>query len=233
MNSHILAAMDWWRVPSSWTKELKPPQGRGFVSEWGSSTMARVRKIKPGYNDSDAIARLSYPARLLDVCLWGYLDGNGIIENSASSIKAKVFPRDDIKSSQVTELLLELIRGGRLFSLEVDGKNWLYRKDFRKEQRIYPDELRKCQVSREVLDSYDNAHSLPQAQVLECGSQPQLFSTSSSTQTSTSSSPSVLSTNLKTENGDNFKSLDRVDPPSGFFEKLFQKLKSQPQEVRS
>lgn len=158
--------------------------------------MARQRKIKPGYNDSAAIVRLSHSARLLDICLWPHLDGNGMIENSASSIKSKVFPREDITIAQVTILLQELLRAGRIFTLDVDGKSWLYRKDFRKEQKVYTDEPRICSINPEVLDSFDRANNLPQAHVLEVDGQRQLFATSPSSSTSTSTSPSPSGSNL-------------------------------------
>lgn len=188
--------------------------------------MARARKIKPGYNDSDTIVTLSFAARLLDINLWPHMDGNGMIENSPSSIKAKVFPRDDIASGQIVVLISELIRAGRLFSLEADGKRWLYRKNFRKEQKIYSDEAKKVSIDKDILDSYDNSNTLPQFTAQEFAVQSQLFATSPSTLTLTSSSPSTSNPPLvdnSEKRVDNF-SVGQSSAPEGFWTKLHHKI---------
>lgn len=179
--------------------------------------MARTRKLKPGYNESQAISRLSFAARLLDISLWPYLDGNGMIQNSPSLIKGKVFPLDDIDSGEITVLLKELVTGGRLFSLEVDKKLWFYRKDFRKEQRVYSDEPKLTNIDKEILDAIDAGNTLPEENVNSVAIQPQLFATSPSTFTSTS--PSTQSS--KFQNVDKFPKRPEWSPaPSGFFEKF-------------
>jgi hypothetical protein len=163
--------------------------------------MPRQRKLKPGYVTSSHIRRLSIAARYLDQNLWCWLDGNGAIEEDISLIKARVFPGDDfIHQGHVTALVQELVSGGRLFRLEVDGKRWLVRKDFRKEQRIYSDEERKCQIDPKVLDDIDKGNTLPQETGDLFGGKPQFLiptlgvdlpSSSSFSSTSTSSSPST------------------------------------------
>lgn len=190
--------------------------------------MARKRSLQPGYVESAAIEKLSFTARYLDQNLWCHLDGNGMIEESPSLIKSKVFPRDDMASSQVTVLLQELIRGGRLFSLEVDGKRWLYRKDFRKEQRIYSDEQRKTLVNREILDSFDKSNVIPPPHVLDGDCQPQLFSTSTSSSTSSSASPS----NFNFSNGDKSGTLPPFNPPKkDYWNELLARLKGKSEKA--
>lgn len=193
--------------------------------------ITRTRKIKPGYNDSEPISRLSHSARLMDICLWCHLDGNGMILASPMSIKAQVFPLDEIPASQVTLWISELIRAGRLFSLEVDGKRWLYRKDFRKEQKIYADEPRKCTVNPELLNQCDRGEYLTPTAYIGDGEKVdvnlELFVTSPSTSTFTSTSPSKLSTNLETGNGDKSGQPVREPPPLNFFSNLIQKFKAQ------
>lgn len=176
--------------------------------------MARSRKIKPGYNSSPAIAKVSFGARVLDQNLWPHLDGNGMIQDAPAVIKGLIFPQDDITAAQVTGLIMELVRAGRLFSLEVDRKRWLYRKDFRTEQRIYPDEKKLCQVDPKLLDRLDRGESLPQLQVFEEEGQPQLFATSSPSSSSTSTSS--VSETWKNEEKVNET---WVKPPPGLFER--------------
>lgn len=185
--------------------------------------MARQRKIKPGYNDSAAIARLSFNARLLDICLWSHLDGNAMIEESAASIKGKVFPRDDISSAQVTELIQELVNAGRYFILTVDRKRYLFRKDFRKEQRIYPDEPRIAQMDRGLLDSIDRDGTLPPEHAQSALVNLELFATSPSSSTSTSTSPSASRSASPGGNVDN--SVPWSPSPTNWLENLKRTLR--------
>jgi hypothetical protein len=202
--------------------------------------VARKRSIQPGYVESAAIEKLSFTARYLDQNLWCHLDGNGMIEESISLIKAKVFPRDGDKLStgDVTRLVQELVDNRRIFRLTVDGKPWLFRKDFRKEQRIYKDEPRKCQPVQSVLDDIDKGNTLPQftgcnlplfpaETCRELPTDVPSASSSPSTFTSTSPSSDFLSTNPKPE-------IEREPPPPGMIAGLIQKFRARshmPQEA--
>lgn len=148
-----------------------------------------------------------------------------MIQDSPAIIKGLVFPLDDLTASDVAGLILELVSRGRVFSLEVDKKRWLYRKDFRKEQRIYADESRLCQVDQVLLTAFDDGDTIPQLQVLDDHSQPQLFTTSTSSSTSTSPATSnSLTREIKkpgTKNGLELPWLDipQSETPPGFFDR--------------
>ena len=61
-------------------------------------------------------------ARLLFVGLWNFCDDGGCHPASAKTIKAEVFPGDDISSSDVQALIHELIEQGLLREYEMAGK---------------------------------------------------------------------------------------------------------------
>lgn len=61
-------------------------------------------------------------ARLLFIGLWNFCDDGGCHPASAKTLKAEVFPGDDISSNDVQALIKELVEQGLLNEYEIAGK---------------------------------------------------------------------------------------------------------------
>lgn len=67
----------------------------------------------------------SMTARLLFIGMWNFADDLGRLPLSAKTIKAQVFPSDDINSSTILGMVEELSRNGLVLRYEVDGREYL------------------------------------------------------------------------------------------------------------
>ncbi|HMW57593.1 hypothetical protein [Accumulibacter sp.] len=81
--------------------------------------MARIRTIKPEFWASEQIMDCSPNARLLFIGMWNFCDDAGIHPASPKTLKAEIFPSDDISASKVEDLVGELIAQGLLERYEV------------------------------------------------------------------------------------------------------------------
>ncbi|AGL85588.1 DnaT-like ssDNA-binding domain-containing protein [Pseudomonas protegens] len=88
--------------------------------------MARIRTIKPEFWSSEQVMESRPLARLLFIGLWNFCDDGGNHPLAPRTIKALVFPGDDITSEAVSELLGELEGSGLIRSYTVDGKQYLH-----------------------------------------------------------------------------------------------------------
>jgi hypothetical protein len=70
--------------------------------------MSRIRSIHPGLWTDDAFMALSPFARLLIIGLWNEAFDDGVFEWKPRTIKARIFPGDNV---EVPELLAELVAG--------------------------------------------------------------------------------------------------------------------------
>lgn len=86
--------------------------------------MARIRTIKPEFWTSEQIMECSPNARLLFIGLWNFCDDAGIHPASPKTLKAEIFPSDDISASEVEGLVGELIAQGLLEKYEVAGHHY-------------------------------------------------------------------------------------------------------------
>lgn len=118
--------------------------------------MARQRVIKPGFNDDDDIAALSLPARLFYILLWGHLDKQGLIEDTPRSLRAKIYPRDDLPLESIEGWRDELLKAGpsgrpRLVRITWRGQKLLYCPTLPRHSRIFKDEPSPFRVPENVL----------------------------------------------------------------------------------
>ena len=88
--------------------------------------MARIRTIKPEFWSSEQVMENRPLARLLFIGLWNFCDDGGNHPLAPRTIKALVFPGDDITTEAVSELLGELEGTGLISSYTVDGKQYLH-----------------------------------------------------------------------------------------------------------
>lgn len=88
--------------------------------------MARIRTIKPEFWTSEQVMECSPLARLLFIGIWNFCDDGGNHPDAEKTLKALIFPGDDIDSSSVRRLLDELSEHDLLTFYEYDGKRYLH-----------------------------------------------------------------------------------------------------------
>lgn len=98
--------------------------------------MARIRSIKPEYWSSEQVMECSPTARLLFIGLWNFCDDAGNHVASERTIKAEIFPGDDISSTDVRRLLDELSSNKLIAFYTNDSKDYLHVTGWRKHQKI-------------------------------------------------------------------------------------------------
>ena len=86
--------------------------------------MARIRSIKPEFWTAEQVMELSRDARLLFIGLWNFCDDAGIHPASTKTLKAEVFPADDITSADVRRMIDECLEQGLVIEYEVDGRSY-------------------------------------------------------------------------------------------------------------
>ncbi len=86
--------------------------------------MARIRTIKPEFWTSEQILSVSRDARLLFIGLWNFSDDGGNHPASAITLKAQVFPADDLTVSDIRRMLDELSASNLLITYEHEGKSY-------------------------------------------------------------------------------------------------------------
>lgn len=88
--------------------------------------MARIRTVKPEFWTAEQVMELSPMARLLFIGLWNFCDDRGVHPVAYKTLKAEVFPADDLLSSDVERLVGELIAQGLLSEFEAEGRRWWF-----------------------------------------------------------------------------------------------------------
>ena len=88
--------------------------------------MARIRSIKPEFWSSEQVMECSPMARLLFIGLWNFCDDAGNHSLSVRTIKAEVFPGDDIASENIRQLLDELSSNGLIAYYSHENKDFLH-----------------------------------------------------------------------------------------------------------
>jgi hypothetical protein len=98
--------------------------------------MARIRSVKPEFWSSEQVMECSPMARLMFIGLWNFCDDAGNHVASAKTIKAEIFPGDDISSVDVQGLLDELSSNGLIAFYTSDSKEFLHVTGWKKHQKI-------------------------------------------------------------------------------------------------
>ena len=88
--------------------------------------MARIRTVKPEFWSSEQVMSCRPMARLLFIGLWNFCDDGGNHPLAPRTIKALVFPGDDITAEEVSNLLGELEGAELIQSYWVTGKNYFH-----------------------------------------------------------------------------------------------------------
>lgn len=86
--------------------------------------MSRIRTTKPEFYTSEQVMNLSIPARYGFQGMWPFCDDGGNHPASARTLKAEIFPSDEINAEQVQALVDEMIAQGLVVVYEVAGKQY-------------------------------------------------------------------------------------------------------------
>lgn len=87
----------------------------------------RIRTLKPEFFQSETIASLSFPARILYQGMWCFADDHGRGRANPKLVKAAVFPLDDdMGIEDVTLLMKEVFESGMAHPYEVGGKDYYH-----------------------------------------------------------------------------------------------------------
>lgn len=87
--------------------------------------MARIRTIKPEFWASEQVMECAPLTRLMFIGIWNFCDDAGIHPSSVKTIKALVFPGDNITTDEIKGMLDELSSNDLIELYEVGGKNYL------------------------------------------------------------------------------------------------------------
>lgn len=98
--------------------------------------MARIRTVKPEFWSSEQVMECSPIARLLFIGLWNFCDDAGNHVASAKTVKAEIFPGDDISSTDVQGMLDELSSNSLIAFYTKGDKEYLHVTGWRKHQKI-------------------------------------------------------------------------------------------------
>lgn len=74
--------------------------------------MARIRSLKPEFWTNEQVMNLSSAARLAFIGMWTFSDDGGNHPASARTLKAEVFPSDDVTAVNVQALVDEMVDQG-------------------------------------------------------------------------------------------------------------------------
>ena len=99
--------------------------------------MARIRTVKPEFNTSASVARLSESAQLFMVKLLTEADDYGRLLWLPKKLAGDLYPhRDDIDGKRINQLAKELEKEGILQRYEVDSKAYACFPNWEKHQRV-------------------------------------------------------------------------------------------------
>lgn len=88
--------------------------------------MSRIRTIKPEFWTSEQVMECSPLARLLFIGMWNFCDDQGVHPASSKTLKAEIFPADDITIDAISNLVSELIKQRLVMEFENNFKKYWY-----------------------------------------------------------------------------------------------------------
>ena len=107
--------------------------------------MARIRSIKPDFWTSEQVMECSPITRLMFIGMWNFADDHGRLPYSPKTIKAQIFPADDIDAANVRRMIDELSTNDLVRLYTVDDKEfllitgWKHQKIDKRQPAKYPD----------------------------------------------------------------------------------------------
>jgi hypothetical protein len=98
--------------------------------------MARIRTIKPEFWKDEKIMDCKPTERLLFIGLWNLVDDYGRFELSPRTIRAEIFPEDELTADNVRDMLMSLSSKGLITIYAVEGREYFLVTNWDKHQRI-------------------------------------------------------------------------------------------------
>jgi hypothetical protein len=98
--------------------------------------MARIRTIKPDFWTSEQVMDLKPLTRLLFIGLWNFCDDYGRSPVAPRTIRARIFPGDDITGADVQDMLNELNAAGLILFYSAEDKEYFEITGWGKHQKI-------------------------------------------------------------------------------------------------
>ena len=112
--------------------------------------MARQRIILPEYWLDAELAQCDYVVRLFYIGTWNFSDDYGVIEDDLPKLRAQIFPYD--LSIDLLPIRDRLVALKKFISFEVEGKKWLFIKNFPKYQTInHPSKWQNPKPPKEIV----------------------------------------------------------------------------------
>ncbi len=87
--------------------------------------MARIRSIKPDFWTNEKVLECSPIARLLFIGMWNFADDTGRLQFSPKTLKAQIFPSDDLTFADIARMIDELSSNGLLLVYYVEDIGYL------------------------------------------------------------------------------------------------------------
>lgn len=87
--------------------------------------MARYRTIKPEFWSSEQVMECSPIARLMFIGMWNFADDAGRLSYSTKTIKAQIFPGDEVGLEAIRGMVDELSSNGLVSFYTIDDKEYL------------------------------------------------------------------------------------------------------------
>jgi hypothetical protein len=98
--------------------------------------MARIRSIRPEFFTSEQIMELGPLTRLLFIGMWSFCDDHGVHPASIKSIKAEIFPSDDISITEVQSMIDELISQRLVVEYSSNDRSYWHVTGWEKHQKV-------------------------------------------------------------------------------------------------
>jgi hypothetical protein len=125
--------------------------------------VARIRTIKPEFQQSESMGRVSRDARLLFVQLWTFADDKGRARAASRMLSSVLFPFDDDAPNLIEGWLEELERENCIVRYTVDGATYLQVTNWEKHQKIdkpSPSRLPIYEMSEEYNNPRDASFNI-------------------------------------------------------------------------
>lgn len=84
--------------------------------------MARIRTIKPEFFTSEQVIELRPLTRLTFIGMWPFCDDHGVHVGSIKTLKAEIYPADDVTLAELRGMVDELITRRLLVEYSANGK---------------------------------------------------------------------------------------------------------------
>jgi hypothetical protein len=87
--------------------------------------LARIRTIKPDFWTNEKVMNCKPLARLLFIGMWNFADDHGRLPFGPKTLKAQIFAGDEMPSTDVRDMLVELSSNGLIMIYTVEDREYI------------------------------------------------------------------------------------------------------------